>query len=315
MTKLRAGQVAAPSKITFAEVAAEYIAGLEANVAAGERAARTLERYTQHLDTHILPGIGHLQVQKLTPDDLAAFLRDRQSVGLSSWTRKGLLTPISRVLALAVRRRYLSENPLRLLQPEELPKGKAKDEPRVLDRDEIGLLLAATPDLYRPALATAVFAGLRAMELLGLCWSCVDLDGVIVQVRHQLTRGSKTNSPTLVDLKTRGARREIVLLPELSELLRDHRRDAFRRGIARQTDYVFASSEGTSLGYRNLAQRGLTKAADRSGLNVDGQPRLTLHDLRHTFGVALGSTRCRRCHRVPTDGTCTSEHHARHLFP
>jgi integrase len=287
LTKLRAGQVAAPSKITFAEVAAEYIAGLEATVAAGERAPRTLDRYKQHLDVHVLPRIGHIQVQKLTADALAAFLRDRQSVGLSSWTRKGMLTPISRVLSLAVRRGYVSENALRLLQPEELPKGKSKDEPRVLDRGEIGRLLAATPELYRPAVSTEVFTGLRAMELLGLCWWCVDLDEGVIRVRHQLTRGSKASPPRLAELKTRGAGRDVVLLPELSQLLREHRRRAFRRGLAREEDYVFTSSEGTPLGYRNLAQRGLTKAADQAGLNGGGKPNLTLHDLRHTFGSHL----------------------------
>jgi integrase len=71
------------------------------------------------------------------------------------------------------------------------------------------------------------------------------------------------------------------------ELLREHRRQAFRRGFARSVDYALTTSEGTPLGYRNLAQRGLTKAADRAGLNGDGQPRLTLHDLRRTFGSHL----------------------------
>ena len=205
MSKLRAGQVAAPSRITFAEVAAEYIAGLEASVAAGERAPRTLERYKQHLDTYVLPGIGHIHVQKLTADALADYLRDRQSAGLSSWTRRGMLTPLSRVLSLAVRRGYLSGNPLRLLQPEELPKGKSKDDARVLDRDEIGRLLAASLELYRPALATVVFSGLRAMELVGLRWSCIDFDEGVIHVRQQLTRGSRATPPRLVDLKTRGA--------------------------------------------------------------------------------------------------------------
>jgi integrase len=287
MTKLRAGQLAAPSKVTFAEVAAEYISGLSATVAAGERAPRTLERYKQHLDLHVLPGIGHIQVQKLTADALAAFLRDRQALGLSPWTRKGMLTPISRVLSLAVRRGYVSENPLRLLQPEELPKGKAKDEPRVLDRDEIGRLLASATELYKPALATKMFSGLRAMELLGLCWWCIDFDEGVIRVRHQLTRGTKHDRPRLVELKSRGARRDVVLLPELSELLREHRRNAFGRRHALRTDYVFATSKGTPLGYRNLAQRGLTKAADRAGLNTVQEPRLTLHDLRHTFGSHL----------------------------
>jgi integrase len=198
-----------------------------------------------------------------------------------------MLTPLGRVLSLAVRRGYLLENPLRRLEPEELPKGKAKDDPRVLDRDEIARLLAEASDLYRPALATKVFSGLRAMELLGLCWSCVDFDRGVIVVRHQLARASKGTTAGLVDLKTRGARRDVVLLPELAELLRVHRLHAFQRGLARQNDYVFVTGEGTAFSYRNFATRGLTKAADRAGLNPDGKPKLTPHDLRHTFGSHL----------------------------
>lgn len=255
-----------------------------------------------------------IEVQKLTADALAAFLRDRRSVGLSSWTRKGMLTPVSRVLSLAVRRGYMSANPLRLLQPEELPKGRAKDDPRVLDRDEIGRLLAATPELYRPALATKVFSGLRAMELLGLCWWCVDFDEGVIRVRHQLTRGSRKDPPTLVELKTRGARRDVVLLPELSELLREHRREAFGRGFARQADYVFTTSLGTPLGYRNLAQRGLNEGGGasrsrRSRAKPD-PPRSAAH-----VRFAPSSTRRRRCHRVAANGARTSEHHAGRLLP
>lgn len=191
------------------------------------------------------------------------------------------------MLSLAVRRGYLTENPLRRLQSDELPKGKAKDEPRVLDREQIGGLLAAASDLYRPVLATKVFSGLRVMELLGLCWWCIDFELGVINVRYQLTRATKTSPARLVELKTRGARRDVVLLPELAVLLREHRRQAFQRGFAREQDYVFATGEGTAFNYRNLAQRGLTTAADRAGLNREGEPRLTLHDLRHTFGSHL----------------------------
>jgi integrase len=191
------------------------------------------------------------------------------------------------VLSLAVRRGYISDNPLRRLQSEELPKGKAQDEPRVLDRDQIGRLLVAATPLYLPMLATKVFSGLRVMELLGLCWRCVDLDEEVIRVRHQLTRGSKEDRPRLVELKSSAARRDVVLLPELAVLLREHRRQAFQHGFARGHDYVFATRQGTAFNYRNLAQRGLTKAADKAGLNVEGMPRLTLHDLRHTFGSHL----------------------------
>jgi integrase len=48
-----------------------------------------------------------------------------------------------------------------------------------------------------------------------------------------------------------------------------------------------ATATGTPLNYRNVAQRGLTAAADRAGLNREGEPNLTLHDLRHTYGSHL----------------------------
>jgi integrase len=34
--------------------------------------------------------------------------------------------------------------------------------------------------------------------------------------------------------------------------------------------------------YRNASARGLQNAADRAGLNREGLPRLSFHDLRHT---------------------------------
>jgi integrase len=141
--------------------------------------------------------------------------------------------------------------------------------------------------MYRPALATTVFAGLRAMELLALTWLCIDAEDGVIHVRHQLTRSTRSAPPRRVALKTRAAVRDVVVLPELADLLRDHRREAFRQGRARREDYAFATSEGTPIGYRNLAQRGLTKAADRAQLNTGSQAKLTLHDLRHTYGPHL----------------------------
>ena len=58
---------------------------------------------------------------------------------------QGDADPARPCLLLAERRNLIPENPIRRLQPEELPKGVAKDPPRVLTRDEIAALLAAAP--------------------------------------------------------------------------------------------------------------------------------------------------------------------------
>lgn len=51
--------------------------------------------------------------------------------------------------------------------------------------------------------------------------------------------------------------------------------------------FVFATATGRPLYCRNVSERGIGKAADRAGLNPAGVPRLTMHDLRHTFASHL----------------------------
>ena len=45
---------------------------------------------------------------------------------------------------------------------------------------------------------------------------------------------------------------------------------------------MFATSSGKPVYCRNASARGLDKAADRAGLNPEGEQRLSFHDLRHT---------------------------------
>jgi integrase len=285
LAKHRRGEIAAPTRLTVGECVADYLAHLDSLVAAGERAERTVERYRSHLEGHVVPVLGSVQIQKITADHLADLVRTSRDRGLSPWTIKGMLTPLGRVFALALRRGVLSENPLQRLQPEELPKGVAKHPPRVLARDEIAALLAGAPERYRPAIGVAVFAGLRQQEVLGLRWQEIDFKNGLLRVRHQLTRGDRTMPPRPVALKTKAGVRDVVLLPDLAVLLQKHLRSIeVVRGLPRPGDFVFTTATGGPMNYRNVSTRGLDKAAMAAKLNPPGLPKLTFHDLRHTYG-------------------------------
>jgi integrase len=99
------------------------------------------------------------------------------------------------------------------LQPEELPKGVAKDPPRVLSREEVASLLAGAPERYRPMIGIAVFGGLRQAEVLGLRWLEIDFNAGVLKVRHQLTRGDRTTPPRAARLKTKAGSRDVILPP------------------------------------------------------------------------------------------------------
>src|SRR5262245_43693138 len=151
--KLRRGEIALPSKITFGEVASEFLTTFEALVAAGERAERTLERYRSALEIHVIPVLGARAIQRITADQLAALIASRRTSALAPWTVLGIITPMRRVFALAVRRGYIAENPVLRLHDDELPRGRAQSEPRTLTASEVQNLLASSPERYRPLLA------------------------------------------------------------------------------------------------------------------------------------------------------------------
>ena len=52
-------------------------------------------------------------------------------------------------------------------------------------------------------------------------------------------------------------------------------------------DLVFSTDEGKPLWHRNISNRGFDRARKNAKLDVPGKPRLTLHDLRHTFASAV----------------------------
>jgi len=278
------GEEVAPTRRTFEQVAKEFLSNFESLVEAGERSARTLERYRDHLDHHLLPSRGRREIQKITPSVIASFLREKRDAGLSPWSCKGMLTPLGRTFALAVRRGYINENPLRRLDADELPKGRNLHDARVLNRDELASLIERTPETYRPVIATLCFTGLRIQEALGLTWGDVDFERAVIRVRSQLTRATREEPARRVRLKTKGSRRDIRLEPSLAALLRRHK---LASSFSTDEDYVFATSHGTPFYYRNVASRGLAKAADAAGVNRDGLPKLSFHDLRHTYGSHL----------------------------
>ena len=139
--------------------------------------------------------------------------------------------------------------------------------------------------LFVLALAT----GLRQGELLGLCWSDVDLDRGTLFVRHALQRVN--GEPQLVEPKTDRSRRQLALPRTAVEHLRrlrttqDRERDT--AGVTRQNpDLVFSRAgeplEGT--GVTHVFQQALERA---------GLPKMRFHDLRHacaSFLLAEGAS-------------------------
>ena len=81
------------------------------------------------------------------------------------------------------------------------------------------------------------------------------------------------------------------MLPDLAGLLQAHLRTVEgERGLPRPDDFVFATATGAPMNYRNVSTRGLDNAAKAAKLNPASVPKLTFHDLRHTYGSHLAQS-------------------------
>src|SRR6266542_4175113 len=276
------GELPLSPRLTFAEVAARWLADFEAKVTAGERRDRTLDLYQSQLRRHLLPRLGRRQLALITADDVVAVMHELQSDGLSPWTVRRILGALSCVFTFALRRGYIATHPFHRLERDERPHPLRSDQ-RVLTQTELARLFAACPRRYRPLLVTGVYTGMRLSEVLGLSWDDVDFNAGVIHVRHQLARGRRGVPPHRIPPKTCASVREIPLLLQLAAVLRQHKSGS---RFARGSDYVFATGHGTAFLHHNVSKRVLRRAATRAGLDRPGR-RVRFHDLRHTFASHL----------------------------
>jgi len=88
--------------------------------------------------------------------------------------RRKVLTNLRTALQFAQGRGLVAQNVAGgvKIKSDDRQKGQLKIGQDFPSKAEIKLLIDKAPDRWRPFLVTAVFTGMRASELRGLCWQC-----------------------------------------------------------------------------------------------------------------------------------------------
>ncbi len=184
---------------------------------------KTLVRYRELVELHVLPTLGRFQLDRLEPQHVEALLRMKRAAGLSSRTCNHVRTTLRTCLNDALRQGLVTRNVAALARP---IKQDDRRESIILTPDQISSFIRIArrhPDgpLWLVALAT----GARESELLGLRWSDVDLEARVVRISKTLQRtprplreqhGEWIEQPT----KTRRSTRAIPLARIASDELR-----------------------------------------------------------------------------------------------
>lgn len=248
----------------------------------------TLNSYRIAIHRHIVPELGHVKLQQLTPDRLDRFYADLVAGGLSAKSVRNIHVMIHKALHDAVRKNLVPRNVAAAADPPKLNRAD-RAEMRTWTPAQLRAFFDGIAE-HRLAAAflLAATTGMRRGEVLGLRWRDLDLAGRCLQVNQTVL--SVSYQLTFGGPKTARGRRRITLDPETVRVLTAHRsaQRQEKRGAGDgydDHDLVFARPDGRPI-HPDYFSQTFDRTVERLKL-----PRIRLHDLRHThatLGLAAG---------------------------
>ncbi|MEV6979925.1 tyrosine-type recombinase/integrase [Sphaerisporangium sp. NPDC051017] len=254
---------------------------------------KTIENYTWLLNRRIMPGLGGVQVGKLTTPMIRAWRAALLDGGVSVSTTAKAYRFIRAVLMTATEEdKMLSRNPCRIkgADNEHTP-----ERPTLTVAQVFELADRMADRRFQALVLLATFASLRWAEVIGLRRADIDLKRRTVRIREQLLEldgGEMVLGPP----KSRAGKRTVGIPAAIVPALTDHLRDFVSEG---EDAFVFLGLRGGFLRGGNFRREA--KWAD--ALKEMGLKGLHFHDLRHTgntlaaqSGASLADLKARMGH-------------------
>jgi integrase len=230
---------------------------------------------------HLIPGLGHHKLHKLTAQQVQAFYAKKLQEGAAAGYVRRFQGVLHKALNHAKRLKLVGSN---VTDDVDLPQGEEYQAP-VLSPEQAQLLLEKAKERgLEVLLALAVSTGMRRGEILGLRWSDIDLARGSLQVSRTLSY-----LPNLHFVegkpKTKSSERNILLPPFLIDHLMTHRalQEERKKTGADWTDrdLVFPNEMGDFIVPKTLVKQFHLALKDA------GLPPMRFHDLRHSAATIL----------------------------
>lgn len=248
----------------------------------------TFSSYKSHIRNHIVPYVGHVQLNQLTPAMLDNMFQQLFDKGLSNSTVRYAQRILSVSMEHARKYHYIEYNPARDVITKFGKQGKTPD-PYTIEQMQQFMSKVIGTEWEMPVMLAGMY-GLRISEILGLRWRNVDLEkgtfGVVEQLPFKIPAGTKE----LLEMAPTKSNDRILPITDLT-------RPYFEQQLALQArrkeltaaagvpyydnDLVVAKPDGAP--YR----RDAVSANFGQLIRHLEMPHIRFHDLRHTAATNM----------------------------
>jgi integrase len=243
---------------------------------------KTYDGYESFVRVHIIPRIGHIKLNKLTPEHINGAWARMLKEGHSATLIEHCHLRLSKALTDARERKLIANNPMQFVNK---PRIEEKEINPLSLEDIARVLEVAKATEYYAIIHTAIHTGMRRNELLGLRWKDINLDEAVLYLNRSIYRakGGVTEHQTT---KTKSGSRAIDLTPSSAIVLR--KQWELQKGDA--LVYGYKVTEDSPVFIRRTGEPLLPTTVThlfKKIVRALGVGDVRFHDLRHTHATVM----------------------------
>lgn len=247
----------------------------------------TQQNYKRIIDKHIKTSIGKYKLKLLNPNILQNFLNNKRIEGYSKNSISGFYGLLSGALKYAVHPgQFIKESPMIYVKMPKFNNIKNEDNLKIITLEQFNDIINRFPkgsNFYIP-LQIAFNTGMRAAEVCGLTWDCVDLENKTIKVEKILV-GKGKGIWEFGTPKTKSSCRTICIGKTLVKILSHHKtwqkQNKLKYGkYYKKSNFVCTKENGENITTDSL--KYLSRV-----VNYELHIRFNFHSLRHTHATML----------------------------
>ena len=222
--------------------------------------------YRTRVEKYLKPYFRQRPIDSITPLDIQAFFNKHRSLSLA--LLKTLKVILNDIFNKAIDNDFCLKNPVTNVRIQSTQKSKERQALNAKEHDRAIKWAIANK---RFVILTVLKTGIRRGELLGLKWSDIDFQRMLIDINESISPPVRSGGAIDYEVKSLASNRQIPIDKELADCLKSMPQDSER---------VFNCTNANVYG-KNI------KAVLMQMSEECGTPFLTLHELRHTFGTVL----------------------------